>query len=93
MYILGEEAMVSNPQGFVAGGHVARSTGGHLPYSGLSHPSHHCGHTNLHGSQGRKLPVNPVSGLNACAYLLNECVYAAKTAESPKCRNYDLLEC
>lgn len=61
MYILGEEAMVSNPQGSVAGGHVARSTGGHLPHSGHRHPSHHCGHTNLHGPQGTKLPHNPAS--------------------------------
>lgn len=59
MYILGEEAMVSNPQGSVAGGHVARSTGGHFPHSGHRHPSHHCGHTNLHGPQGTKQPHNP----------------------------------
>lgn len=68
MYILGEEAMVSNPQGSVAGGHVARSAGGHLPYSGHRHPGHHCGHTNLHGPKGTKQSVNPVSsqitGLN-----------------------------
>lgn len=54
MYILGEEAMVANPQGTVAGGHVARSTGGHLPYCGHRHPCHHCGHTDLHGPKGRK---------------------------------------
>lgn len=59
MHILGKEAMVSNPQGSVAGGHVARSTGGHLPDSGYRHPSDHCGHTNLHGPQGKQ--VNPVS--------------------------------
>lgn len=61
MYILGEEAMVSNPQGSVAGGHVARRTGGHLSDSGHRHPSNHCGHTNLHGPQGTKQSVNRVS--------------------------------
>lgn len=54
MHVLGEEAMVSNPQDYVAGGHVARRTGGHLPDSGHRHPSNHCGHTNLHGPQGTK---------------------------------------
>lgn len=52
MYILGEEAMVPNPQGFVAGGHVARSTSGHLANRWHRHSSYHCGNTNLHGPQG-----------------------------------------
>lgn len=52
MHFLGEEAMVSDPQGSVAGGHVAGSAGGHLPDSGHRHPGHHRGHTNLHGPQG-----------------------------------------
>lgn len=60
MHILGEEAMVSNPQDYVAGGHVARRTGGHLPDSGHRHPSNHCGHTNLHGPQGMKQSANGV---------------------------------
>lgn len=56
MYILGKEAMVPNPQGSVAGGHVARSTGGHLPHSRPCHPGNHCGDTNLHGPQGSRQP-------------------------------------
>lgn len=57
MYLLGQEAMVANPQGSVAGGHVARSTGGHLPHSGPCHPGNHCGDTNLHGPQGSREPA------------------------------------
>lgn len=54
MYILGEEAMVSNSESTVAGGHVAWSTCDHLPYCGHCHPRHHCGYTNLHGPKGKQ---------------------------------------
>lgn len=59
MYLLGQEAMVANPQGSVAGGHVARSTGGHLPHSGPRHPGNHCGDPDLHGSQGSRQSAHP----------------------------------
>lgn len=52
LYLLGQEAMVANPQGSVAGGHVAGSAGGHLPHRGPRHPGSHCGDPNLHRSQG-----------------------------------------
>lgn len=67
MYLLGQEAMVANPQGSVAGGHVARSTGGHLPHSGPRHPGHHCGDPNLHGSQGSRQSAVPPSSMQPCS--------------------------
>lgn len=75
MYLLGQEAMVANPQGSVAGGHVARSTGGHLPHSGPRHPGNHCGDTNLHGPQGSREPAK-LQAVMLLAGCLEECLFS-----------------
>ena len=52
LHVLGEEAVVADPESSVAGGHAAGCTGGHLAHRRDCHPRHNRGHPHLHGAQG-----------------------------------------
>ncbi len=61
LHFLGKEAVVADPQGFVAGGHAARGSGGDLTYSRHCDTSHHCRHPDLYGPQGKDLKFAALS--------------------------------